>query len=180
MGAWNAFFRRRVHLIACGGTAMTLLEIKESTKDIDFIVPNESEYRYLAATLADMGYANISEFGWKRDGGFIFDLYPGSRVYQTDLLESPLKSGNNTLFREFARIYIGILNPYDIIITKLFRASGVDIEDCAGLLKTAGKKIDWARLEGRFRETASYSVFEDKANANFNAFRENIRRRKLI
>ena len=36
---WDGFLRRTVHLIACGGTAMTLLGVKESTKDIDLVVP---------------------------------------------------------------------------------------------------------------------------------------------
>ena len=36
---WNRFLKRRVHLIACGGTAMTLLGVKASTKDVDFMIP---------------------------------------------------------------------------------------------------------------------------------------------
>ncbi len=48
---WNGFLKRKIHLIACGGTALTLLEIKPSTKDVDFIVPDESEYGYLVKTL---------------------------------------------------------------------------------------------------------------------------------
>jgi hypothetical protein len=32
---WNRFLKRKVHLIACGGTAMTLIGVKPSTKDID-------------------------------------------------------------------------------------------------------------------------------------------------
>jgi peroxiredoxin family protein len=35
MELWNRFLKRRVHLIACGGTAMTLLDVKASTKDVD-------------------------------------------------------------------------------------------------------------------------------------------------
>ncbi|MEK6681720.1 MAG: hypothetical protein AABY79_07115 [Nitrospirota bacterium] len=34
ISAWDSFLKRRVHLIACGGTALTLLGIKASTKDI--------------------------------------------------------------------------------------------------------------------------------------------------
>ena len=41
---WESLMNFRVHLIACGGTALTLLNIKESTKDIDFIVPVTNEY----------------------------------------------------------------------------------------------------------------------------------------
>ncbi len=40
MVEWNRFLKRKVNLIACGGTAMTLLDVKPSTKDIDFMVPN--------------------------------------------------------------------------------------------------------------------------------------------
>lgn len=32
--AWNRVLRRKVQLIACGGTAMTLLGVKASTKDV--------------------------------------------------------------------------------------------------------------------------------------------------
>ena len=46
MEEWNRFLRRKVHLIACGGTAMTLLGVKSSTKDVDFMAPNISEYKY--------------------------------------------------------------------------------------------------------------------------------------
>ena len=39
--AWNSFLGRRIYLIACGGTALTLLNIKDSTKDIDLMLPKE-------------------------------------------------------------------------------------------------------------------------------------------
>jgi hypothetical protein len=35
ISAWDSFLKRGVHLIACGGTALTLLGIKASTKDED-------------------------------------------------------------------------------------------------------------------------------------------------
>jgi len=28
LAQWNGFLRRKIHLIACGGTALTLLDIK--------------------------------------------------------------------------------------------------------------------------------------------------------
>ena len=42
LGNWNRFLKRKVHLIACGGTAMTLLGVKPSTKDVDFMAPREA------------------------------------------------------------------------------------------------------------------------------------------
>jgi len=35
---WEHLINFKVNLIGCDGTALTLLEVKESTKDIDFIV----------------------------------------------------------------------------------------------------------------------------------------------
>ena len=40
---WDSLMNFRVRMIACGGTALTLLNIKESTKDIDLIVPEKNE-----------------------------------------------------------------------------------------------------------------------------------------
>ncbi len=39
LGLWNGFLNKKVHLIACGGTALALLGVKESTKDVDMLVP---------------------------------------------------------------------------------------------------------------------------------------------
>ena len=48
---WDRFLKRKVHLIACGGTAIALLGVKHSTKDVDFIVPDEREHAYLIKQL---------------------------------------------------------------------------------------------------------------------------------
>ena len=44
---WDSLMNFHVRLIACGGTALTLLNIKETTKDIDFVVPVVTEYEKL-------------------------------------------------------------------------------------------------------------------------------------
>ena len=48
--------RGQIHLIACGGTALTLLGYKEATKDVDFLVPIEREYKRLTQFLKEVGY----------------------------------------------------------------------------------------------------------------------------
>jgi len=60
LSAWNGFLKKKVHLIACGGTALTLAGVKDSTKDIDFMVPVESEYKYLLSIIRDLGYEQIT------------------------------------------------------------------------------------------------------------------------
>jgi hypothetical protein len=68
MEEWNRVLRRKVHLIACGGTAMTLLGVKPSTKDVDFMAPNISEYTYLIKNLKKLDYESVTQAGWQRPG----------------------------------------------------------------------------------------------------------------
>lgn len=170
ISVWDTFLKRKVHLITCGGTALTLLGVKPSTKDIDLIVPNLDEYEYLVSILKQLGYKAASGWGWERGDGFIFDLFRGKAVHTTELLESPLEKGNHILVKEFDRIYLGVLNYYDIVISKLFRATAIDIDDCLVLIRDKNKEIDLKQLEKRFKETASFDVSEDKVNKNFEHF----------
>jgi hypothetical protein len=170
ISVWDGFLRRKVHLIACGGTALTLLGIKDSTKDIDLIVPDLTEYKYLITRLKQLGYKSASGWGWSRGDGFVFDLFRGKIVHTTGLLESPMDKGNHILIKEYNYIYLGVLNYYDIIIVKLFRGTTVDIEDCLALIKHKKQEIDIKLLISRFRETASYDVSEDKVNKNLEYF----------
>ena len=170
MGAWNGFLRRKVRLIACGCTALTLLDIKASTKDVDLMVPETGEYDYMLKILKDLGYRSASGAGWARDDGFIFDLFRGKSVHTTELLESPLDKGNNIPVKEFSRIYLGVLNYYDLLISKLFRGTSVDMDDCIMLMKAKKNQIDISKLSRRFKETASYDVSEDRAGNNLEHF----------
>ena len=171
LGQWNSFIRRKIHLIACGGTALTLLGVKESTKDVDFMVPNESEHGYLTKNLKDLGYRQTTGSGWNKKGDlFIFDLFKGNCIHTTELLESPLKVENHILLKEFSYLYVGILNEYDLIASKLFRGTAVDFEDCLKLVKMRRDKIDIERVEQHFKKLARYDVSEDRLAGNIKYF----------
>jgi len=180
LGQWNGFIKRKIHLIACGGSALTLLNVKASTKDIDFIVPNEPEYKYLIRTLKDLGYLQTTGSGWKRkEDSFIFDLFSGKRIHTTELLESPLEEGNHTLLKEFSFLYVGVLNDYDLIASKLFRGSNVDFDDCLMLVKAHKDVIDLRKLEQHFRELAKYDISENRVLKHFENFTDLLRKEKL-
>lgn len=149
---------------------MTLLDVKESTKDIDLLVPNETEYDYLIKMLKQLGYKPITGWGWTRNNGLVFELFRGKRVHTTELLESPLQKDNHTLIKEFTFIYLGVLNYYDIIISKLFRSSDADIEDCVALIRMKKKEISMKFLKKRFHKTAMFDVSEEKVNKNLDNF----------
>jgi hypothetical protein len=180
ISAWDGFIKRRVHLIACGGTALTLMGVKPSTKDIDLIVPDIGEYEYLIGILKQLGYKSASGWGWERGDGFIFDLFRGKAVHTTELLESPLEKGNHALIKEFSHIYFGVLNYYDTIISKLFRGTALDLDDCISLVRGKRDEIDIKRLSSRFRETAAYDVSEVNVNKNLEHFLKILRKEGLI
>lgn len=180
IGGWDSYLRKKVRLIACGGTAMTLLGVKVSTKDIDLIVPEIAEYEYLIDILKQLGYKAVSGNGWNRGDVFVFDIFRGKYVHTNELLESPLDEGNNYLVKEFSHIYLGALNYYDLIISKLFRGKGADFDDCVALMKSKCSEIDIERLKTRFRETASYEISEDKVVHNLDQFIEIIVKEGLV
>jgi hypothetical protein len=180
MEQWNRFLRRKVHLIACGGTAMTLLDVKHSTKDIDFMIPEIREYNYLIEILIKLDYKKVTGHGWMRNGDvFIFDLFPGKRIHTTELLDSPLEQKNHHLLKEYTRLYLGILNEYDLIGSKLIRGTGVDFDDCLMLVRSRREKMDIDRLVGHCRELASYDISEARVCVHIDRFVELLREEKL-
>lgn len=180
LGQWNMFIKRKVHLLACGGTALTLLGVKPSTKDIDFMVPTESEYTYLIKILKDLGYEQKTGSGWQKKGEqFRFDMFQGKYIHTTELLESPLETGNHVLLKEFSNLYIGILNDYDLIASKVFRGTNVDFEDCLMLVKAHRDTIDFERLEHHVKELASYDVSEERIIKNLEYFLSLLRKEKI-
>jgi len=179
LSAWDRFMKRKVRIIACGGTAMTLINIKASTKDIDLLIPEPKEYKYLVNTIIDLGYERKTGTGWQKDRGYIFDLYVGKTIFTTELLESPLKAGNYIPFKNFSSIHLGVLNYYDLIITKLFRYSSIDIDDCLSLIKEKAGEIDIGKLKSRFYETSSYDISYEKNRKNFDYFYKKVTKEKI-
>ena len=180
LGEWNNFLKRKVHLIACGGTAMTLIGVKPSTKDVDFMSPEAREYAYLVKQLRALGYKQVTGSGWQRKGeNFQFDIFLGNRIHTTELLISPLEDGRHTILKEFSHLYIGILNDYDLIASKLMRGTRVDFEDCLGLAEARREEIDIERLIHHFYEMVSYDVAEDRLKTYMDHFLELLREKGL-
>ena len=173
---WTFFLKKPVHLIACGGTAMTLHGVKASTKDIDFMVPDEHEYRYLINMLKKVGYKQKSGSGWQNTKDiFQFDIFCGNRIHTTELLESPLIKGNHTPYKQLSNIYIGILNDYDLIVSKLMRGTEIDFQDCVMLFEAHIDYINPDRLADHFNEMLDYHpVGENRIRPNMEIFLEKL------
>ncbi len=176
---WDSLMNFNIRLIACGGTAMTLLNIKESTKDIDFVVPVETEYKRLMKFLKTIGYQDAG--GGLRhsdDPNFIYQFWSGNQVFTTQLLDPILDEGKHIVVREWRHIYLGALNMTDLVITKMFRGTSVDIADCITIFIT--REIDTEQLLTRYREAARYDLNPDKVIKNFIYFIEKLFEKQLV
>ena len=176
---WNSLMNFRVHLIACGGTALTLLKIKESTRDIDFTVPMHKEYDRLMKFLGDLGYEEKGGgLAHDDDPNFIYQFWCGNKVFTTDLLDSPLDPGKHILIKRWSHIYLAALNLTDLIITKMFRGTSVDRDDCIAAF--AAGKVKAEKLLERYSKTARYDLNPKKMMRNFVYLAEGLREQELI
>jgi len=176
---WNSLMNFRVHLIACGGTALTLLKIKDSTRDIDFTVPMHKEYDRLMKFLGDLGYEEKGGgLAHDDDPNFIYQFWRGNKVFTTDLLDSPLDPGKHILIKRWSHIYLAVLNLTDLIITKMFRGTPVDRDDCIAAFTTGHVKAE--QLLERYSEAARYDLNPEKMMKNFVYLAEGMRELELI
>ena len=176
---WDSLMNFRVRLIACGGTALTLLNIKESTKDIDLIVPETSEYDKLMKFLKVLNYRfKGNGLVHEDDPYFIYQFWCGNKVFTTDLLESPLKENKHILINRWTHIYLGALNLTDLIITKMFRGTPGDREDSIAAFSTG--QVNAEKLLESYSEAARYDLNPEKVMQNLGYLAEGLYEDQLI
>ena len=181
LSLWNIFLRRRVRLVACGGTAMTLLDVKPSTKDVDFMVPDTREHGYLIRQLQAIGYKPTTASGWQRDDDvFRFDLFCGNNIHTTQLLVSPLEEGRHTLLQAYSHLHVAVLNNYDLISSKLMRGTNVDFDDCVSLFKSQREHIEIDKLVDHFNELVDYDVGEIRIRPHMGYFLDTLKDEGLL
>ncbi len=110
----NEDLAKKITLVAVGGTAMTLLNLKNSTIDIDFTIPgcDKSEFE---------GALKNNPSGYKIDRWY--DGYVFCQYLPNDYLEKSVR------IREFSKISLRALQPVDIIATKIGRLKESDLQD---------------------------------------------------
>ncbi|MCJ7719339.1 hypothetical protein MUO69_05355 [Candidatus Bathyarchaeota archaeon] len=93
--------RGKITLVAVGGTAMTLLDLKTSTIDVDFTIPSKDKPTF------DKALAKTPH-GFKIDvwlDGLVF-----SQILPSDYLEKSVEIAN------FQHILLRALQPIDIVV----------------------------------------------------------------
>ncbi len=144
-----------VKIIAVGGTAMTLQQLKTSTIDVDFDIPNHEEYEAFKRTLEKLGFQNIrpgaSNLKVIAPNGIILDIFSKNYIFCVQLIE-PVDSIE---IKKYKKIELHAINPYDLIITKTARSDTRDYEDIAALAQAS--KIDYTHLYKRYKASMQQS-----------------------
>src|SRR3989338_3362994 len=112
---------QEIEIIAVGGTAMTLLELKTSTIDIDFNLNHEDKKLFKKALE-------------KIHHGFKIDLYSDGLIFSQQLPDDyiikaiPIKTNLN-------KIKLFALHPIDIVASKTGRLNERGLEDIEACIK---------------------------------------------
>lgn len=121
LGEIDKELTHKIVVVAVGGTAMTLLNAKSSTIDVDFTIPS----------------AYFGDFQHAKDivqPGFRVDLFHDGAVFVNMLPEDYLK--RSTLIKtRLKNIELRALHPVDIIVTKIGRLDGRDEQDIESCIK---------------------------------------------
>lgn len=115
--AVDEVLEEEITLVAVGGTALTLLDLKPSTRDVDFTGP-EPSVRALREVLKHLPHGFKVDTWWD---GFIFTTrLPGDYLDRARKLDT---------HRGLGAIRLLLLDPVDLVLTKVGRLDERDMED---------------------------------------------------
>lgn len=150
----SKFIEKEIKMYALGGTALTILNLKQSTRDIDINIGSIREYRYICRIFEQVGFEKGGACRWLSQEGLAFDLFYGSNLMGTELLPDSLEQSR--YIRSFGKIKLYTLSLYDIIISKLARGDSRDLDDIKRIFES--EKIELKKLVARYKETMEISV----------------------
>ena len=138
---------RKITLVAIGGTAMTLLEAKASTRDVDFTLPGND-------------YEEFQRVLKLNQPGFQIDCWHDGAVFITMLPDDYLKR-SKPIKTKLKNIDLRALHPVDVVVTKISRLDDRDVEDIESCskkfrlkkeeIKKRVKQIDYPANEESFQ-----------------------------
>ena len=138
---------RKIDLYAVGGTAMTLLDLKASTQDIDFNLKPED-------------YAEFIKAKDKVVHGYRVDVYQNGAIFTQQLPEDYVNKSIPIKIK-FEKINLYSIHPLDIVVTKIGRLNERDFEDIKDCInkyhlkkkdvESRGKEIIYAGNEANYK-----------------------------
>lgn len=138
-----------ITLVAAGGTALTLLEAKPSTLDIDFTGPADSLEAFHKAESQEAH-------------GYDIDSWPDGTVFMVNLPSDYLERSQG-FDVELTRVDLRALDPVDLIVTKIARLNQRDRDD----IRTARGRFDVTAEQVRRRaQEITYVGSQESYDAN--------------
>lgn len=144
----DSYLEKDINFYALGGTALTMLGFKNSTRDID-VNTETDDYNIIIKLFTDLGFTKISSIRWITQEGLQFDLFHGNEIMGINLLDDSLSKAK--LIKDFGNIKLYTLSLYDIIITKLARGDSRDFDDIKTIFEKENIEIN--ELISRYKET---------------------------
>lgn len=144
-----------LELYAIGGTAMLLKNIKETTKDIDFLTAENQERIRKLFNLAGLKEKDTSKLCniWHLEYIRI-DLFYDEFIFGISL-PNDWKDKSEHL-KDIGKVKLYILNWQDIIITKIARNEQRDIDDAIDIIKA--ENISFGELKERYYKLVEASI----------------------
>lgn len=143
--------KSKITLIAIGGTAMTLIGLKPSTRDVDFCIESKN--------------VNIFKKIIK-NGKFKVDLFIDGFIFSEQLPDDYIEKSNK-IEAGLINIELRALSLIDIIITKAARYNERDEEDISAIAKI--NKVKREELEVRFKQVKeTFAGRKSDYNYHFN------------
>ena len=140
---------KKINIYAVGGTGMTLLNLKASTKDIDFNLETHDLKEFKKALS-------------KVIHGYDVDLYSNGQIF-TQQLPQDYKTKAILIKEKFSNIKLYSIHPVDIVVTKIGRLNERDFEDITDCIKKY--KLTKKQIEKRGKQVI-YAGNEDIYNYN--------------
>jgi hypothetical protein len=150
----SKYVDQEIRMYALGGTALTILGIKESTLDIDIDVHSSAEYKRLCLLFEQIGFKRIGTIRWQTQEGLFFDLFQGSNILGTALQSDYMTKSK--FIRAFGNVKLYTFCLDDIIISKLARGDMRDFEDIKAIFES--NNIDLDKLIARYKVTMEFSA----------------------
>ncbi len=127
-----------ITLVAVGGTALTLLDLKPSTRDVDFTGPGPSVHAFREA-LDQLPHGFKVDTWW--DGYVFTTRLPADYTERARELDTQ---------EDLVALRLLVLDPVDLVLTKVDRLDERDLED----IRTTVAAFEVT--EGALRERASH------------------------
>ena len=160
----NSALKRRVRIVAIGGNALSLLGIKEHTKDIDVCISSDDRDVKQFCIDYTKKYKVPVHF-------FVDGLFKNVRVKDYFEKSYPLD------LPEFPNLEVRVFNIYDIVLTKINRYAHEDKEDLEKVLKLY--KLNDEDLNKRFKQYLKFYMGpKEKFIKDYKKFKKKLNSKK--